>query len=178
MTINGEPRTLDVEDRTLLVYALRNHLGLTGTHVGCDTAQCGACSVRLNGRIVKSCSILAAQADGGSVETIEGVAAPGQPLHPMQQAFSECYGLQCGYCTPGMVMLALDLAEQYPDLDRETIVENLEGNLCRCTGYESIVSAILQGAQAMREQRQLQQQLLQLPLKQPQRQALRQGGGD
>ena len=152
LTINGTACELDVEDRTLLVTALRNHARLTGTHIGCDTAQCGACSVRLNGRIVKSCSILAAQADGGQIDTIEGVSPEGQPLHPMQRAFSECLGLQCGYCTPGMVMTALDLVAENPDPDREAIATALEGNLCRCTGYENIIAAIQQGAKAMREQ--------------------------
>jgi aerobic carbon-monoxide dehydrogenase small subunit len=151
MTINGSLRTLDVEDRTLLVTALRDHLGLTGTHIGCDTAQCGACSVRLDGRIVKSCSILAAQAEGGDIQTIEGVAPDGKPLHPMQKAFSQCLGLQCGYCTPGMVMLALDLVAENPAPDADTIAESLSGNLCRCTGYSSIVAAIQLGAKEMRE---------------------------
>ncbi len=151
LTLNGKPCELDVEDRTLLVTALRNHAGLTGTHIGCDTAQCGACSVRLNGRVVKSCSILAAQADGAEIETIEGVSPEGQPLHPMQQAFSVCLGLQCGYCTPGMVMTALDLVAENPDPDRDAIAAALEGNLCRCTGYENIIAAIQMGAKAMRE---------------------------
>jgi len=151
LTVNGAAHSLDVEDRTLLVTALRNHLHLTGTHIGCDTAQCGACSVRLNGRIVKSCSILAAQAGNGDIQTIEGVSAQDQPLHPMQQAFSACLGLQCGYCTPGMVLTALDLVAQNPDPDRRAIITALEGNLCRCTGYQNIITAIQTGARAMRE---------------------------
>jgi len=150
MTVNGSVCELEVEDRTLLVTALRSHLHLTGTHIGCDTAQCGACSVRLNGRIIKSCSILAAQADGGSIQTIEGVSPEGQPLHPMQQAFSACLGLQCGYCTPGMVLTALDLVAENPDPDHAAITAALEGNLCRCTGYRNIITAIQTGARAMR----------------------------
>ena len=149
LTINGTACELDVEDRTLLVTALRNHARLTGTHIGCDTAQCGACSVRLNGRIVKSCSILAAQADGGQIDTIEGVSPEGQPLHPMQRAFSECLGLQCGYCTPGMVLSAVDLVERYPNASEADIRAQLDGNMCRCTGYQNIVKAVQQGQQAM-----------------------------
>jgi len=152
LTVNGTAHTLEVEDRTLLVTALRDHLHLTGTHIGCDTAQCGACSVRLNGRIVKSCSMLAAQADGADIQTIEGVSGADAPLHPMQQAFSTCLGLQCGYCTPGMVMSALDLVAENPAPRREDIVTALEGNLCRCTGYQNIITAIQTGARAMREQ--------------------------
>jgi len=151
LTVNGAACELDVEDRTLLVTVLRQHLHLTGTHIGCDTAQCGACCVRLNGRIIKSCSILAAQADGGHIQTIEGVSAEGAPLHPMQQAFSACLGLQCGYCTPGMVLTALDLVAENPDPSRGDITTALEGNLCRCTGYQNIIAAIQMGAKAMRE---------------------------
>ena len=153
MTINGVRRTAEVEDRTLLVTALRDHFNLTGTHIGCDTAQCGACSVRLNGKVIKSCSIFAMQAEDCELESIEGVAPDDRTLHPMQVAFTQTLGLQCGYCTPGMVMLALDLVHENPDPDRETVVRSLSGNLCRCTGYEGIVSAILLGAKMMREQK-------------------------
>jgi len=151
LMVNGAACELDVEERTLLVTALRDHLHLTGTHIGCDTAQCGACSVRLNGRIIKSCSILVAQADGGQIQTIEGLSEKGAPLHPMQQAFSACLALQCGYCTPGMVLTALDLVAENPDPDRGEITAALEGNLCRCTGYQNIINAIQMGARAMRE---------------------------
>ena len=149
LTVNGNAVSRDVEDRTLLVELLRQHLGLTGTHVGCDTSQCGACVVQLDGRSVKSCTLLAAQAQGGDVTTIEGLAQNGK-LHPMQEAFREHHGLQCGFCTPGMVMSALDLVSRHPDPSDQTIREELEGNLCRCTGYHNIVKAIRAGAQAMR----------------------------
>ncbi len=149
LTVNGNAVSRDVEDRTLLVELLRQHLGLTGTHIGCDTSQCGACVVQLDGRSVKSCTLLAAQAQGGDVTTIEGLAQNGK-LHPMQEAFREHHGLQCGFCTPGMVMSALDLVSRHPDPSDETIREELEGNLCRCTGYHNIVKAIRAGAQAMR----------------------------
>jgi len=149
MTVNGKPVSGDIEPRTLLVDFIRDTLRLTGTHIGCDTAQCGACTVHLDGRAIKSCNILAAQADGMSVTTIEGMAKDGQ-LHPMQAAFKECHGLQCGFCTPGMVMSACALATQSPDLSEEDVREQLDGNLCRCTGYHNIVKAVLQGAQAMK----------------------------
>ncbi|SAK42072.1 2Fe-2S iron-sulfur cluster-binding domain protein [Caballeronia hypogeia] len=149
LTVNGKAVTATVEPHLLLVQFLREQLGLTGTHVGCDTAQCGACTVHLNGRAIKSCNILAAQAEGMDVTTIEGMAKDGQ-LHPMQAAFKECHGLQCGFCTPGMVMSASALAAQSPDLSEEEVREQLDGNLCRCTGYHNIVKAVLQGAQAMK----------------------------
>ncbi len=149
LTVNGNAVSRDVEDRTLLVELLRQHLGLTGTHVGCDTSQCGACVVQLDGRSVKSCTLLAAQAHGGDVMTIEGLAEDGK-LHPMQEAFREHHGLQCGFCTPGMVISALDLVSRHPDPSDQTIREELDGNLCRCTGYHNIVKAIRAGAQAMR----------------------------
>ena len=149
LTVNGKQVSAEVEDRTLFVTLLREHLGLTGTHVGCDTSQCGACTVHINGESVKSCTILAAQADGGAVQTIEGVAS-GEALHPMQEAFRENHGLQCGFCTPGMVMSALDLVRVNPDPSETEVREWLEGNLCRCTGYHNIVKSILAGAAAMR----------------------------
>lgn len=149
LTVNGRSVSAEVEDRTLLVHLLRDHLNLTGTHVGCDTSQCGACTVHLDGVSVKSCSVLAASVDGRSVTTIEGVASGGA-LHPMQEAFREHHGLQCGFCTPGMVMAALDLVRDNPQPTRQQIREYLEGNLCRCTGYQNIVSAIEAGAAAMR----------------------------
>ena len=148
LTVNGKLVSADVDPRTLLVDLLRNTLGLTGTHVGCDTAQCGACTVHLNGKAIKACNVLALQAQGGTVLTIEGIAANGA-LHPMQAAFKECHGLQCGFCTPGMVMSALDLVARHPNADEKTIREQLEGNLCRCTGYHNIVKAVRQGAAAM-----------------------------
>ena len=141
LTVNGKPVTATIDPRTLLVQFLREHLQLTGTHVGCDTAQCGACTVHLNGRAVKACSMLAAQAQGGSVTTIEGLAPEGE-LHPMQSAFRECHGLQCGFCTPGMVMSAVQLLKDQPAATEQQIREGLEGNLCRCTGYHNIVRAI------------------------------------
>lgn len=150
MTVNGKAMSAQVEDRTLLVTLLREHFRLTGTHVGCDTSQCGACVVHVNGSSVKSCTMLAAQVDGADVTTIEGVASGGR-LHPMQEAFREHHGLQCGYCTPGMIMSALDLVNRNPDPDDHEIREWLEGNLCRCTGYQNIVRAIRAGADAMRE---------------------------
>ena len=148
MAVNGKPVDADVDPRTLLVDFLRNQLGLTGTHVGCDTAQCGACTVHLDGEAIKACNVLALQAQGGTVVTIEGIAGNGA-LHPMQAAFKECHGLQCGFCTPGMVMSALDLVARHPNADEKTIREQLEGNLCRCTGYHNIVKAVRQGAAAM-----------------------------
>ena len=147
--LNGEDVSVDVEPRTLLVEALRDRLRRTGTHVGCDTSQCGACVVHVDGRSVKSCSMLAVQAEGAEVVTIEGLAKGGR-LHPMQEAFREHHGLQCGFCTPGMIMSALDLVSQNPDPDENQIRHWLEGNLWRCTGYQNIVRAIKAGAQAMR----------------------------
>jgi aerobic carbon-monoxide dehydrogenase small subunit len=149
MTVNGQSVTRDVEPRTLLVQFLREHLGLTGTHVGCDTSQCGACVVHVDGRSVKSCTILAAQARDSSVTTIEGLATDGK-LHPMQEAFREHHALQCGFCTPGMIMSAVDLAKRNPNPSEETVRHELEGNICRCTGYHNIVKAVMAGAQAMR----------------------------
>jgi carbon-monoxide dehydrogenase small subunit len=140
-TVNGEKRASDVEPRTLLVHWLRDDLGLTGTHIGCDTTNCGACTVHLNGEAVKSCTVLAVQADGGEVTTIEGLAPDGA-LHPLQEAFWEKHGLQCGFCTPGMIMAAADLLARNPDPSDEEIRHGLEGNLCRCTGYQNIVAAV------------------------------------
>ena len=148
MTVNGKPVSVDTEDRTLLVYFLREQLRLTGTHIGCDTSQCGACVVHVNGRAVKSCTMFVAQAEGAAVTTIEGLAADGK-LHPVQEAFRENHGLQCGYCTPGMIMTAVDMIRRKPVLDRATIREELEGNICRCTGYHNIVSAIEDAAKKM-----------------------------
>ena len=141
MTVNGSPVEADVEPRTLLVHLLRDHLDLTGTHVGCDTSNCGACTVHLDGDAVKSCTLLAVQADGRRVTTIEGLAEGGA-WHPVQEGFRECHGLQCGFCTPGMVMAAAALLAEDPDPDEATIRRELEGNLCRCTGYESIVASV------------------------------------
>ena len=141
ITVNGEPRTAEVEPRTLLVHLLREHLNLTGTHVGCDTSNCGACTVWLDGDAVKSCTVLAVQADGREVTTIEGISENGD-LHPMQRSFHEHHALQCGYCTPGMVMTAIKLLEANPAPTDEEIRHGLEGNLCRCTGYENIVAAV------------------------------------
>jgi len=141
ITVNGEPRTAEVEPRTLLVHLLREHLNLTGTHVGCDTSNCGACTVWLDGEAVKSCTLLAVQADGRDVTTIEGISENGD-LHPMQRAFHEHHALQCGYCTPGMVMTAIKLLEANPAPTDAEIRHGLEGNLCRCTGYENIVAAV------------------------------------
>lgn len=148
MTINGAPVSRTVEDRTLLVQFLRDHLNLTGTHVGCDTSQCGACVVLVNGASVKSCTMLAAQAEGSDIVTIEGLAKDGQ-LHPMQEAFREHHGLQCGFCTPGMILSAIDLVQRHPNPDEEAIRHGLEGNICRCTGYHNIVKAVQAGAKAM-----------------------------
>ena len=151
MTVNGKAVTADVESRTLLVQFLREQLRLTGTHVGCDTSQCGACLIHLNGIAVKSCTTLAVQCEGATVLTIEGLAAPDGPLHPMQEAFRENHGLQCGFCTPGMVMSAVDMVRRKGhDLDEHTIRQELDGNLCRCTGYHNIVKAIAAGAKAMK----------------------------
>ena len=149
LTVNGKAADVEVADSALLVEVLRDKLGLTGTHIGCDTTQCGACTVHLDGVSVKSCTVLAAQADGGEVLTIEGVAR-GDALHPLQQAFREHHGLQCGYCTPGMIMAALDMVRRHGDALNEEIIRNeLEGNLCRCTGYQNIVSAVLTAARVM-----------------------------
>jgi carbon-monoxide dehydrogenase small subunit len=151
MTVNGKAVTADVDSRTLLVQFLREHLRLTGTHVGCDTSQCGACLIHLNGIAVKSCTTLALQCEGATVLTIEGLAAPDGPLHPMQEAFREHHGLQCGFCTPGMVMSAVDMVNRKGnELDEHTIRQELDGNLCRCTGYHNIVKAIAAGARAMK----------------------------
>lgn len=147
--VNGSKHKLSVAPNSLLVDILREQLRLTGTHVGCDTSQCGACTVRLNGRAVKSCTLLAVQADGAEVATIEGVGTVDN-LHPMQTAFRNCHALQCGFCTPGMIMNAIDLVENSPELTAESVREGLEGNLCRCTGYQNIVKAVLQGADNMR----------------------------
>jgi len=148
MTVNGKAATGNVEGRTLLVQFLRDQLGLTGTHVGCDTSQCGACVVHVDGKSVKSCTLLALQANGAKVTTIEGLATNGE-LHPMQAAFKEHNGLQCGYCTPGMVMSAVDLASRNRDPSEKQVREWLEGNICRCTGYHNIVKAVQAGAKAM-----------------------------
>jgi carbon-monoxide dehydrogenase small subunit len=145
VTVDGVEYSDDVEPRTLLVHYLRETLGKVGTVVGCDTSNCGACTVHLNGRSVKSCSVLAVQADGGSVTTIEGLAQNGS-LHPVQQAFHECHALQCGYCTPGMIMQAVDLLNENPNPSEAEIREGMEGNLCRCTGYHNIVRAVQQAA--------------------------------
>ena len=148
LTVNGEARALDVAPNTLLVEVLRTHLGLTGTHVGCDTSQCGACTVHFNGASVKSCTVLAAQADGAEITTIEGIGTP-EKLHPMQAAFRECHALQCGFCTPGMIMSAIDLVKNSPALDEDAVRHGLEGNICRCTGYHNIVRAVLAAAAEM-----------------------------
>ena len=149
MTVNGKKVSADVEPRTLLVHYLREHLGLTGTHVGCDTSQCGACVVHIDGESVKSCTVLAAQAEGAKVMTIDGLADRDK-LHPMQEAFREHHALQCGFCTPGMVMSAIDLVKQNKNPSEKEIREWLSGNLCRCTGYHNIVKAIAAAAQTMR----------------------------
>jgi aerobic-type carbon monoxide dehydrogenase small subunit (CoxS/CutS family) len=146
--VNGTEHTHDVEPRTLLVQYIREHVGLTGTNIGCDTSSCGACSLHLNGEAVKSCTVLAVQADGGEVRTIEGMANADGTLHPMQQAFMENHGLQCGYCTPGMVMAATSLLEENPNPTEEDVRLGLEGNLCRCTGYHNIVKSVLAAASA------------------------------
>ncbi len=148
LTVNEIQHTLDVPENTLLVDVIRDHLGLTGTHVGCDTSQCGACTVHLNGRAVKSCSVLAGQATGASITTIEGIGTI-DDLHPMQEAFRDCHALQCGYCTPGMIMSAIDLVAHNVGLDNRAVREGLEGNICRCTGYHNIVKAVLQAAAAV-----------------------------
>ena len=148
-TVNGKGATIYMPDNTLLVQALREKLLLTGTHVGCDTAQCGACTVIMNGRAVKSCNMLAAQAQGAEITTIEGLAAKDGTMHPMQAAFKECHGLQCGFCTTGMVMSAVDLCKHHPKASEIEIREHLEGNICRCTGDQNIVRAVQLGQQTM-----------------------------
>jgi len=149
LTVNGKPASAEVEERTLLVNFIRDNLRLTGTHVGCDTAQCGACTIHMNGRAVKSCNMLAMQAEGTDILTIEGVAKPDGTLHPMQEAFRQHHGLQCGFCTPGMVMSAIDLVKNHPNPTEDQIREQLDGNLCRCTGYHNIVKAIKAASQTM-----------------------------
>jgi carbon-monoxide dehydrogenase small subunit len=151
MTVNGRPVRAEIEGRTLLVELLREKLGLTGTHVGCDTTQCGCCVVHVDSMAMKSCTMLALQCEGAEVTTIEGLAQHGAPLHPMQAAFREHHALQCGYCTSGMLMMALDIARRHREPDEATIREELKGNICRCTGYHNIVRAIAAGARAMAE---------------------------
>lgn len=148
LTVNGTGHSLDVPENTLLVDIIRERLRLTGTHVGCDTSQCGACTIHLDGRAVKSCTVLAGQADGATITTIEGIGSI-DALHPMQIAFRECHALQCGFCTPGMIMAAIDLVEHNAGLDGRGVREGLEGNICRCTGYHNIVRAVLSAAQTM-----------------------------
>ena len=143
LNVNGQERTAEVEPRTLLVELLRDQLGMTGTHVGCDTTQCGCCVIHVDDKAVKSCTMLAVQAQGKKVVTIEGLAAADGTLHPMQEAFRDNHGLQCGFCTPGMVMMGVDIARRLPGADEKTVREQLEGNICRCTGYQGIVEAIL-----------------------------------
>ena len=147
-TVNGKSVSADVEARTLLVQYLRDYLGLTGTHIGCDTSQCGACVVHVNGQAVKACTIFSVQCEGASIVTIEGLA-DGDTLHPMQEAFRDNHGLQCGFCTPGMVMAAVDLVTQNPNPTEKLVRERLEGNFCRCTGYHNIVKSVVAGAKAM-----------------------------
>jgi carbon-monoxide dehydrogenase small subunit len=150
LTVNGKAVSGETEDRTLLVHFLRDHLGLTGTHVGCDTSQCGACVVHIDGRAVKSCTVLVGQADGANVTTIEGISK-GDELHPMQAAFRDNHGLQCGFCTPGMIMSAIDIVKRHGGkLDEQTVRHELEGNLCRCTGYHNIVKSVLDAAGRMK----------------------------
>jgi len=150
MNVNGKTVSAELDPRTLLVQLLRERLRLTGTHVGCDTGQCGACTVHVNGRAVKSCIVLAAQMQGANVTTIEGIGGANGGLHPMQAAFHDHHGLQCGFCTPGMVMNAIELAKKYADPTEEQVRAGLDGNLCRCTGYQNIVKAVLAGAAAMK----------------------------
>lgn len=149
LKVNGQAVTIDAPPNTLLVQAIRENLRLTGTHVGCDTAQCGACTVHVNGRALKSCNVLLAQMQGAEVTTIEGIAQTDGTLHPMQAAFKECHGLQCGFCTPGMVMSAIDLCKNHPGASETEVRELLDGNLCRCTGYQNIVKAVVMGGKAM-----------------------------
>jgi aerobic carbon-monoxide dehydrogenase small subunit len=150
LTVNGKAVTADVDPRTLLAQLLREQLHLTGTHIGCDTGQCGACTVHLDGRAVKACNILAAQAQGANVTTIEGISGANGDLHPMQAAFREHHGLQCGFCTPGMIMNAIELAQKHPNPNEDTVRAELDGNLCRCTGYHNIVKAVMAGAANMK----------------------------
>ena len=150
LTVNGKQTSVTAPANTLLVQLLRENLRLTGTHVGCDTSQCGACTVHMNGRAVKSCTVLAAQADGTEIVTIEGIGSRDN-LHPMQAAFRECHGLQCGFCTPGMIMAGIDLVNRESDLDEKKIRAGLEGNICRCTGYHNIVKAVAMAAAEMKE---------------------------
>ncbi|HEV7157828.1 MAG TPA: (2Fe-2S)-binding protein [Caulobacteraceae bacterium] len=149
LTVNGAARTLEVPANTLLIELIRDHLGLTGAHVGCDTSQCGACTVRMDGRAVKACTVLAGQAEGAEVVTIEGVGGPGA-LHPMQAAFQDHHALQCGFCTPGMIISAIDLVEAGLASDEAAVRAALSGNLCRCTGYHNIIAAVLDAARSMR----------------------------
>jgi carbon-monoxide dehydrogenase small subunit len=149
LTLNGNKVSGEVEDRTLLVNFIRDNLGLTGTHVGCDTSQCGCCTIHLDGAAVKSCSMLAAQADGATIVTIEGMAT-GDKLHPVQQAFTECHGLQCGFCTPGMIMASAAIIKDNPNPTDDDIIKGLEGNLCRCTGYVNIVKSVKRAAEIVR----------------------------
>jgi carbon-monoxide dehydrogenase small subunit len=150
LSVNGKAVNAEIDPRTLLVQFIRDHLQLTGTHVGCDTSQCGACTVFVDGNAVKSCSALAAQFQGTQITTIEGIAGSNGEMHPMQAAFKECHGLQCGFCTPGMVMSAIDLVRRHPDATEATIREQLDGNICRCTGYHNIVKAVQVGAANMK----------------------------
>ena len=150
LTVNGKAVTLEADPNTLLVQALRENMGLTGTHVGCDTAQCGACTLLVDGDAVKSCNVLLAQMAGKSITTIEGLNAEDGTMHPMQQAFKDCHGLQCGFCTTGMVMSAIDLYNKHPQASEQEVRELLEGNICRCTGYQNIVRAVQQGAAQMK----------------------------
>jgi carbon-monoxide dehydrogenase small subunit len=152
LSVNGESRSLEVEPRTLLVHALRDELGLTGTHIGCDTSQCGACTVLLDGRAVKSCTVLAVQAESTEITTIEGLSGKGE-MHPIQRAFVEHHGLQCGFCTPGVLLTAADLLARDPEPARDTIRHALRGNLCRCTGYQTIVESVVAAGVALREER-------------------------
>ncbi|MCU0924751.1 MAG: (2Fe-2S)-binding protein [Hydrogenophaga sp.] len=145
LKVNGKPASVDIPPNTLLVQVLREHLKLTGTHVGCDTAQCGACTVIKDGRAIKSCNVLAVQVSGSEITTIEGLSKSDGTMHPMQAAFKECHGLQCGYCTPGMVLSAVDICTHHPKASSGEIRELLEGNLCRCTGYQNIVKAVVKG---------------------------------
>ncbi|MBM3343850.1 MAG: (2Fe-2S)-binding protein [Betaproteobacteria bacterium] len=150
LTVNGKAVGVDIDPRTLLSQLLRDHLHLTGTHIGCDTGQCGACTVHVDGRAVKACNIFAAQVDGAAVTTIEGIGGANGALHPMQAAFREHHGLQCGFCTPGMIMNAIELVQKHPNPSEDTVRAELDGNLCRCTGYHNIVKAVIAGAANMK----------------------------
>lgn len=156
ITVNGVKRSAEVEPRTLLVHFLRDHLHLTGTHVGCDTTQCGACTVRMNDKAVKSCTVFAVQADGSAITTVEGLAE-GNTLHPIQEAFREHHGLQCGFCTPGMMMAATQLLDRYPQPTLEQIRHQLDGNICRCTGYHSIIKAVQAAAEKIQTRKRTQE---------------------